>query len=43
MILTEKKSLERFTKKNCKKKQKIKNGLQLKESSGKEVINYMLH
>ena len=26
-----------------KKKKKIKNGLQLKESSRKEVINYMLH
>ena len=32
-----------FYEKELQKKKKIKNGLQLKESSRKEVINYMLH
>ena len=41
MILTEKKLLELFTKKNCKKQ--IKKSLELKMQSREKVINYMLN
>ena len=41
MILTEKKFLEHFTKKNCKKQ--IKKSLGLKKQSRKKAIIYMLN
>ena len=37
----EKKLLELFTKKNCKKQ--IKKGLELKNQSRKKIINYLLN
>ena len=41
MILTEKKLLEPFTKKNC--KNQIKKSLELKGELREKVINYMLN